>query len=545
MTKNQIEFKKQRDLYLKMADSSLFFVEKMFKLTPQPPKPEYKIKYDLILKMKGEDWEVGKSMIKADWFGDYNENTHSYSWYDFQKGKHITWQQTMFLLSAEKGLKGDAMDRVSVASGHGCGKSSSVALLTLWFLFGRLDAQIACTAPNATQMNDVLWKELSIWIGRLPEAIRSAFEWNKDYIRMTERPNSWFARAKTSTKENPEALAGVHADWVMMIADEASGVEDQIYHTMEGALTSGKKLVVLISNPTRNQGYFYDSHHKHKERWQKLQFSSIESPIVDEKYEQEQADLHSRGSEQYGIRVLGAFPKEDAMDLEGFLPLVADRDINVIPDETDMLFRGNSILGVDPSGEGDDKTVMVLRDSLKAKIVYEESISNDSSIAEKIISFIDYYDLDPANVVVDSFGIGTNIASKVAQATKGRYIITSVNVGEQCDYDDEKELYENKRAFMFYAGLRNAMRTGLVLVENRMLTEETKTLRYKRNIRGKIQIMGKVQMKKKYGFASPNSADALGLTFLRTIKGTNREQEFMRKAIEERDNIDFNPFEAL
>ncbi len=858
-------------VYKQMADSSLFFVEKMFKLIPQPPKPEYKIKYNIIMKMKGEEWELGKNMITADWFGDYNEKTRSYDWFDFTKGKHITWQQTLFLLSAEKGLKGEAHDRVSVASGHGChakgqgimmhdgsirkvedvnlgdkimgddgtkrtvlhlergtgqmyrikyhsgeyydvnedhvlalihsnskgtrktgdkieisvaeylkrsddfkrttigyksqfefgykelpidpyllgvwlgdgttnngyitcpdkeihnellsknsgrviekdkcggiridglttllkkngilghkhipheyktssreqrlellaglldtdgylskngagyeiiqkqkeladgivylarslgmnatinkkigtiksinfkgeyyrvqisrniwnipcrverkkaykpektqrerlsfgftveklqvddyygftvdennlyvledftvtrncGKSSSVALLVLWFLFGRIDSQIACTAPNATQMNDVLWKELSLWIARLPEGIKQKFEWNKDYLRITDRPNSWFARAKTSTKENPEALAGVHADYVMMIADESSGVDDQIYHTMEGALTSGKKLVVLISNPTRNNGYFYDSHHKHKDRWQNLQFSSIESPIVDEKYEQEQADLHGRDSEQYGIRVLGQFPKEDAMDLEGFLPLISDRDVTVIPDNDNIVFRGNAILGVDPSGEGDDKTVMVLRDALKAKVIYVESISNSDMIAEKIITLIDYYDLDPMNVVVDAFGIGTNIAAKVAEATKGKYIITSLNVGEQCDYEEEQDMYENKRAFMFYAGVRTAMRAGMMLAENKMLVDELKTIRYKRNLRGKIQIMGKVQMKKKYGYSSPNAADALALTFLRTIREVNREQEVMRKEIEERENLDFDPYEAI
>jgi len=38
---------------------------------------------------------------------------------------------------------------------------------------------------------------------------------------MKEHPEIWFARAKTSSKENTEALAGVHADWVAPIVDEA------------------------------------------------------------------------------------------------------------------------------------------------------------------------------------------------------------------------------------------------------------------------------------------------------------------------------------
>lgn len=541
--KTKEQFERERQEYLKLSNSSLYFVKQMFKLIPQPPKPEYQIKYDLIMKMEGEEWEKGKDLITADWFGDYSEETRSYEWFEFVKGRHITWQQTLFLMCAEKAIQGKAKARISVASGHGCGKSASVAILVLWFLFGRYNSQIACTAPNAVQMNDVLWKELSLWIARLPETIKPLFDWNKDYIRIAERPNSWFARAKTSTKENPEALAGVHADWVMMVADESSGVEDQIYHTMEGALTSGNTLVVLISNPTRNNGYFYDSQHKHKERWQRLRLSSIESPIVDPKYEQEQADLHGRDSEQYGIRVLGKFPNEDAMDLDGYLPLVADRDFNIIPDNEHMVFRGNSILGVDPSGEGDDKTVMVLRDSLKARVVYTQSISNSSSIAEAIITFIDKYDLDPANVIVDAFGIGHDVGLKVAEATKGKYIITCLNVGEPCDYEEEQELYENKRAYMFYAGLRTFMRAGGMLAENKELNDELKTIKYKRNIRGKIQIMPKVVMKKKYGHSSPNAADAFALTFLRSIHEVNKEQELLKKIYEEK--LDFDPYEAI
>ena len=53
----------------------------------------------------------------------------------------------------------------------------------------------------------------------MPDDVRFQYIWGRDHIRMAESPDTWFARAKTSSKENSEALAGVHADWVLTIAD--------------------------------------------------------------------------------------------------------------------------------------------------------------------------------------------------------------------------------------------------------------------------------------------------------------------------------------
>jgi hypothetical protein len=153
----------------------------------------------------------------------------------------------------------------------------------------------------------------------MPKPVREKYEWTNGYIRITESPETWFARAKTARKENPEALAGVHGDFVMYIVDEASGVPEEIFNTAEGALTGDNVLVILISNPTRLIGYFYDSHHKDKESWQTLGFSSIDSPLVDKEYVSRIISKHGEDSDEYKIRVLGEFPREDTMDDKGYI----------------------------------------------------------------------------------------------------------------------------------------------------------------------------------------------------------------------------------
>lgn len=515
----------------------------VFRVVPQPCKPEYRKELSDIMELEWEEWDKRKYEITADWFGDYDQVSRSYDWFDFQKGKHITWQQMMILLSVEKATRKKANNKISISSGHGIGKSSCISWVILWFLFINYDAQVPCTAPTATQMHDVLWKELSIWIDKMPKGIKEKYDWNKDYIRMTESPNTWFARAKTSSKENSEALAGVHANHVLTIADEASGVEEQIFNTAEGAWTSGNILVILISNPTRINGYFYDTHHKLKDDWQTLIFSSIESPIVDKDYESKIAKRHGRDSQEYGIRVLGKFPKEDSMDDSGYVSLLTDRSIGDQPDFGEAIgFQNNAVLGVDPSGDGDDKTSFVLRDHLKAKKLFEEGRSNSKTIAEKIITFVTQYDLDPQNVVVDAFGVGMDVAKEVAIATKGRMNVSTVNVGDESDWDEDKELYINKRAEAYYK-MKKWFVQGGEIIENKNMKEELTTIKYKRNIKGKIQIMPKEMMKKKYGYKSPNDADALSLTFLRDIPRVNAAEA--QQAQELLDSLDWDPYSVI
>ncbi len=528
--------KREMEAAQKIAGDIFLFVKAMFNLVPQTAKPEYQKKLAYIYSLDGEMFEEGIKMVTADWFGDYDEAARDYTWFDFQKGKHLTWQQTKIMMCANKAVQKKIKWRISIASGHGIGKSSSCAIIILWFLFGRVDSQVGCTAPTATQMHDVLWKELALWIARMPEKIRALYEHNKDYIRIKERPDSWFARAKTSSKENSEALAGVHAEWVMLMADEASGIEEQIYTVMDGALTSGNFLVILIGNPTRNNGYFYDSHHKNKDRWINLEFSGIESPIVDKKYEEDQAKQHGRDSQEYGIRVVGKFPSEDTMSKDGYVRLIGSKDINIIPKSETTAFGKTSILGIDPSGEGDDKTVFVIRDQFKARVIFKESTSNEIHIAEKILTFIDMYNLDANNVVVDAFGSGTKIAGFVAKASNGKHIIQSINVGEPCDYEDEKDEYLNKRALYYHKELRGWMRSGGQIVEDSEFDGEVETIYFKRNLQGKVQIMPKVEMKKR-GYKSPNVMDALSLTFHRQIV-KSKDQEFQDDWVERTESYD-------
>lgn len=517
-----------------MAHEPMYFIRQIWGLFPQPIKPEYASRWTIGLCMRGKEWDAFCRTVRPAWFQPYIN------------GLHLTWQQSLAIYGIEKALRHECSSRISIVSGHGIGKSMLLAIIILWFLFVHDDSQVACTSPGAEQMYDVLWKELKKWIDMMPEAVRELYVWESSHVRMSESPQTWFARAKTSSKENTEALAGVHADWVLIAVDEASGVEEPIFETMEGALTSGNVLVFLISNGTRSIGYFFDTHHKDAGRWQNYAFNSEESPRVDAKYVTDIVAKYGEDSVQYKIRVQGEFPDEGIMDDKGFVQLFNEPDLHLVPFDSNWRPVPRVHGALDPSGEGQDSSEWAVRDRLRAGIVASEKTSTPQSLAAKSLTTCDAFGVHPSDFIVDAFGKGHPVAQEIALATanlgpgKEAWRVHPINTGEPCYDESDRLLFVNIRAMLFYRMLLWA-RAGGEFMDSPGLKDELLSIRFKRTPNGRIQIMDKVAMKK-LGFKSPNKADALSMLFLRS--------DVLLPTIEETERIarqaqDFDPHDPV
>jgi hypothetical protein len=368
-------------------------------------------------------------------------------------------------------------------------------------------------------MHDVLWKEIALWLGRLPKDIANLNDYTAVYLSIKERPETRFARAKTARKEAPEALAGVHGDYVFIAVDEASGVPDEIFRTAEGSLTGQNVLVIMISNPTRTTGFFYDSHHNDT-AWERLEFSSVDSPIVEPEYVQRIIDKYGIDSDEYRIRVLGKFPKEDAIDVGGYVPLLLENDLR-FTQTTNLI--GLPRMGVDPAGEGSNKTVWVVRDNFKARILAKEAISSPKSIAQKTLTLLDFTGTSPDRVWLDNFGEGANVAVEMAMSRRmvnGEEIPTRINAVNVGDKATDGETYINRRAEAYWK-LREWIKKGGELVGTMDDWKQLLQIKYRRELSGKLKIMSKDDMRKQ-GIESPDDADALMLTFYEGEYSVNR-----------------------
>lgn len=452
----------------------------------------------------------------------------------FVKGKHITRQQAL-IVKAVKDAVNWWKNKISIRSWHWVGKSSILAILILRFLFTHPNSQIPCTAPTQSQIYDVLWKELSIRINRMPEPVRDMFDWQADYLRVKDSPETWFARARTGKKENTEALAWIHADAVMLLADEASWVPDEIFEASKGALTNPLVVFIMISNPTRLEGYFYRSHTKLKEQFKTLHFSSVDSPIVDQAFTDDIVAEYWVDSDQYRIRVLWEFPTDNWMTEDGYINLINESDCHFVP----MWPMRPTIMWVDPAWQGRDQTILVGRDNFYMKVLSRQQTSTDLSVAELVATNASSRDIPIENIVYDNFGIGANVWLEMSNLWKPIW----VNVGTKAN---NPSLYENLRAELYWR-LRERIKKWGVLIGNREQRSDLFMVKYKRWLNGKIKIMPKDEMRKKY-WKSPDVADAAMLTFFKTIiqlqyKNKTRRSALTRNAIQEDQPFpDRNPF---
>lgn len=70
-----------------------------------------------------------------------------------------------------------------------------------------------------------------------------------------------------------------------------------------GAFTGPHKLFLIISNPTRNNGYFYKTQTAWKGIWRAMNFNSEESPLVDEEFVEQVILENGIDSDEYRVRV--------------------------------------------------------------------------------------------------------------------------------------------------------------------------------------------------------------------------------------------------
>ena len=139
--------------------------------------------------------------------------------------------------------------------------------LVVWLLTCFPGARGLVTAPTQHQLQDVLWSEMRKWCrrsaGNLHEYIEVQTE--KAYRKDKSGKDDAFvvnrtARIGGSLEEQGETLAGMHGDYMILAVDEASGVADGVFKPLEGAMTGKFNMAIMIANPTRNHGYFFNSH---------------------------------------------------------------------------------------------------------------------------------------------------------------------------------------------------------------------------------------------------------------------------------------------
>jgi phage terminase large subunit len=414
------------------------------------------------------------------------------------------WQHD-FLNGFFRGADGQPIDdpRHSVRSGHGCGKTTVIAILALWFVTTHYDAKCVITAASQDQLRDGAWSELRKWWGKLPEPLKAQLEVSEERATIKAAPEMGFVVRRTASKSNPEALQGIHAEHVLYLVDEASGIEDVIFEVAAGSLSTKGAMACLFSNPTRASGFFYDTHHRLRNRWRTHIVSSEDVPRA-RGHIDDIVEAYGRSSNKYRVRVEGQFPTADDSTVIPLELVEAARRRDVAPRDV------RPIWGVDVARFGDDSSALAKRQGNVLLEPVQEWHGKDTMQLVGLI--MDAWmktddDKRPSEIVVDVIGIGSGVVDRLAELDLP---VRGCNVAESASIDDKYSRLRDEgwwRAREWFAA-----RDCFIPNDEKLIAELTgPTYDFASN--GKLVVESKKDMRKR-GLASPNKADAFIMTLL-------------------------------
>ena len=409
----------------------------------------------------------------------------------------------------EEALRGLAKNaRVAIRSGHGVGKTALESWACLWFLFTRPYPKIPCTAPTQQQLFDILWPEISKWMKRSP-LLDGLFEWQKTKVTMRGMPERWFATARTASK--PENMAGFHEEHLLFICDEASGIDDRIYETIEGALTTSDAKLLLCGNPTKNSGVFKRAFFEDRDLYHIQKVSCFDISRITPEYSQRLIKQYGMDSDVVRVRVLGEFPKTEP---DGLIPLelVESAIMRELPADSDAMLD----VGADIARFGDDETVIIPRIGGKVLGIYHYTRQDTMTTVGKIIDItrglMRDYSKPAAKIHVDDDGVGGGVTDRLREVIGEDRLNIDIVACHNGGSASDREHYANWVTEQ-WCGLRQRLADGdIELPRDDELTAQLSTRKYLLNSRDQIILEDKKTYKKRIG-RSPDRADALILAF--------------------------------
>lgn len=397
----------------------------------------------------------------------------------------------------------DGEPRLSIRSGHGIKKSSSLAILVLWGLLCHgPGVKIPVVAGTQKQLRDTIFPEIKRWGNQLPEPLRDQLDFQTERVTVKAAPEEAFAVARTASRDNPQAMAGFHARKLILIVDEASAVDEEAYEVGQGALSTPGAIAILAGNPSKANGYFHATHTILRDRWWTLRVSSQEVASARGHIEDIRA-TYGEGSNAWRVRVEGEFPTKSD---ETVIPLelvegARNRDIATT--------KFVPVWGVDIARHGDDRCALAKRrgNTLLEPVMWWSGVDLTVS-AGKIRRMWEDCPLDdrPSEILIDSIGLGAGVLDMLSEAGLP---VRGVNVAETPSASDQ---YARLRDELWFKGREWFHGRDVKIANDEALIAELTAPTYDFTSNGKIVVEAKKDMKKR-GLRSPDLADAFLLTF--------------------------------
>ena len=401
--------------------------------------------------------------------------------------------------------------QIAVAAGHGPGKTMVISLLVKWAMATRPHLNGVVTANTQNQLRQKTWRELAKW-NRL-SLDGHLFRWSPTGFFKVGHEETWSAHAVPNSPQNPDSFQGQHADNVLQIFDEASGIEDVIWDASDGATTTGRVIRVVMGNPTRNTGRFRSCFYSQKHRWKtwNIDVRDCEGEHINHKLLNQWVEDYGEDSDYVRVRVRGVFPK--AATGQFFRSDHIERAIDFeSPPGAWRMFP--CIVGVDVArndeGQDPDDSVIAIRQGPKLHNLISGKWES-MELAREVQRVIDRW--EPEATFIDTVGIGYGVHGALVD---WGYNVHGVNNGMNA-IDEAR--FANRRVEMGFKA--KEWLPDADIPDDPELRKELEHIEYFFDSKNRWCLEQKRDLKKREGF-SPDRVDAVSMTFAeRIVKADN------------------------
>lgn len=444
--------------------------------------------------------------------------------------------------------------QICIKSCHSTGKTWSMGVAASWFLTSFPESIVVTTAPTYRQVQALLWGE-----------IRNIQKTSKTPLGGNCTPqgtkwmitDKWYAIGYSPKKEvtqgeeqgKASSFQGFHSIYVIIVFDEATGIDQQVWSMAQGLLTSGKIVKwVCIGNPTTKNCEFYKKFQKAD--WFPVHLSCFDSPnllangFTDKTAIRKEIQLLKQMEQAQRLERIETYKKPvphliSAQWAIGYIyelgmnhPLVVSKvfgefpeyDENVIVQYSEVIHsqqrelkpEGKRSVGVDVARFGSDSTVFtefVGDVETRKKVLHGKGTME---VTGELVRFLlDRYGQNDTIIVVDAIGIGSGVVDRLYElrnegAFPINWKIEELHCGRACSDEYSKKKFKNLKAKMFWE-LREAIQTDIQLLDDSIYAEELPTIMYQFDSSARLEIESKDKYKARTGRGSPDHADSLAL----------------------------------
>jgi phage terminase large subunit len=426
--------------------------------------------------------------------------------------------------------------RTAIKACHGVGKTFTLAVAALWWLARYPEGIVLTTSATQRQVKTQLWFE----IHRAAERAKTPYPKLKTTELRFRDDNNFAIGFSTNQAEN---FQGYHGKNVLIIADEAPGIESGIWDAIAGTMAGGNVHIVMAGNPTVPSGAFFDAFTRERGLWNCITIDAFDSPnlkgisleellqldpteggpldqnpipyLVTKRWVYDQRLAWWHGSESsspvWMSRVRAEFPDQaqNALVKMAWLDRAKQRPLqSPVDTKSAPLFAG-----VDVGGGEAETVVYICESTYDRRGIVAMGAWRGEDTRGQVVNLLNQFRACLTLVRVDSIGIGHNFGLHLRDC---RFTVELLNVGMPCESKPEWGENDPARRFVnlracYYQALADAFERDQV----EGLTDETTIgqlagMLYEFDSQGRMKIESKEKARER-GVPSPDRADALML----------------------------------